>query len=223
MLDRTAPSELESAVARARRLLALLRELSEAGMKLVHELSRELHDGALPADIEIRYCRLAKAIRQLIALEARLGQALDDVAAGRWEAEDAERSLRALSAQARKDAAFGAVEQAIREAGDGEAFQRLSERLDDWYSERSVERDFTDKSVAEIVTGACKLIGIAPDPALLTDEAMSQTLADAVRAYAAALKAAWQPSSSLAGAHNAEHQPAERRSNAIAEARPPPA
>jgi regulator of protease activity HflC (stomatin/prohibitin superfamily) len=222
MPNPVAPSNLESAVARARRLLALLRELSEAGMNLVRGLSRELKDGASAVDIEIRYCRLAKAIRQLVALEARLGQALDDVAAGRWEAEEAERSLRALTAQARKDAAFETLEQAVREAGDGEAFEKLTERLDDWYSERSVEREFTDKPVAEIILGACKALGITPDPALLTDEAMSQTLADAVRAYAAAFKATPQAAAFFAGAPDAWSPPAARRPNAIAEARPPP-
>jgi hypothetical protein len=223
MSSDSASHDLESAVARTRRLLKLLCELREMGMDLVRVLHRQAMDGGDLLEAAQRYCQLAKAIRQLIALEARLAQALSDVHNGRWADEEAERELRALTAQTRKDAAFETVEHAIREAGDGEAFERLSERLDDWYAERSVERDFTDRSVAEIVAGACKLIGIAPDPALLTDEAMSQTLADAVRAYAAALKAAWQPSSSLAGAHNAEHQPAERRSNAIAEARPPPA
>jgi hypothetical protein len=158
----------------------------------------------------------------LVALEARLGQALDDVAAGRWEAEEAERSLRALTAQARKDAAFETLEQAVREAGDGEAFEKLTERLDDWYSERSVEREFTDKPVAEIILGACKALGITPDPALLTDEAMSQTLADAVRAYAAAFKATPQAAAFFAGAPDAWSPPAARRPNAIAEARPPP-
>ena len=189
MSSDSASPALESAVARTTRLLALLCELRKMAMDLVRVLHGQVMDGSAPADFDKRFCRLAKAVRQLVALEMRLSQALSDVTSGRWADDEAERELRALAAQARKDAAFDAVEQAIREAGDGEAFERLSERLDDWYSERSVERDFQDKSVAEIVTHACKLIGIVPDPALLTDEALSQTLAAAVRAYAAALKA----------------------------------
>ena len=162
MLSDSASPDLESAVARTRRLLKLLCELREMGMDLVRVLHRQAMDGGEILEATQRYCQLAKAIRQLIALEARLSQAITDVRTGRWAEDEAGRELRALTAQARKDAAFETVEQAIREAGDGEAFERLSERLDDWYAESSVERDFHDKSLAEIVIGACKLIGLAP-------------------------------------------------------------
>ena len=219
MSDSASP-DVESAVARTRRLLKLLCELREMGMDLVRVLHRQAMDGGEILEATRRYCQLAKAIRQLIALEARLSQAITDVRTGRWAEDEAGRELRALTAQARKDAAFETVEQAIREAGDGEAFERLSERLDDWYAESSVERDFHDKSVAEIVSGACKTLGIAPDPALLTEEAMSQTLADAVRAYAAAFKA--DPRTSAPERSERPSAPPRRRPNAIADARPPP-
>jgi hypothetical protein len=107
------------------------------------------------------------------------------------------------------------------EAGDGEAAERLTERLGDWYAERSVERDFADKSVAEIVTDACKHLGIAPDTALLAEPAMSQTLADAVRAYAAALQAAQGRRSSPIYSELTSPPPF-RRPNTIADPRPPP-
>lgn len=218
----TALPDLEITVARARRLLALLRELTSMGMDQARALHRQVMAGGSTADIEIRFCRIAKAIRQLAALEMRLGQALDDVAAGRWEAEEAQRQLDALAAQAREETAIEAVEQAVREAGDGEAFKQLAERLNDWRAERSVERDFTDKTVAEIVVDACKSMGLEPDPALLTDEAMNQTLADAVRAYAAALKATPQRSAPLEPP-DGWSPPIPRRPNALAEPRPPPA
>src|SRR5436189_6416995 len=114
--DRTCP-DLESAVTRARRLLAILRELTETGMDLVRALRRELMEGAAPVDLEIRYCRLAKAIRQLVALEARLAQGLDDAGSGRWADEEAARELSAVAAQARKDTAIETIELAVREAG----------------------------------------------------------------------------------------------------------
>ena len=220
MSSDSASPDLESAVARTTRLLALLCELREMGMDLVRVLHRQAMDGAGLLEAAQRYCQLAKAIRQLIALEARLAQALSDVHSGRWAEDEAQRELHALAVQTRKDAAFETVEQAIREAGDGEVFERLSERLDDWYSERSADRDFHDKSVAEIVTHACKTLGITPDPALLTEAAMSQTLADAVRAYARALEA--QPRTSTLELRETPFLPPARRPNAIAEARPPP-
>ena len=219
MSDSASP-DVESAVARTRRLLKLLCELREMGMDLVRVLHRQAMDGGEILEATRRYCQLAKAIRQLIALEARLSQAITDVRTGRWADDEAGRELRALTAQARKDAAFETVEQAIREAGDGEVFERLGERLDDWYSGRSADRDFHDKSVAEIVTHACKLIGLTPDPALLTEAAMSQTLADAVRAYAAAIKA--EARTSAPELRETPFSPPLRRPNAIAEARPPP-
>jgi hypothetical protein len=223
MSPNSAPPTLESAVARTRRLLTLLCELRQMGMDLVRALHRQTMDGAGPADADLRFCRLAKAIRRLVALEARLARALDDVASGRWAAEEAERELGSLTAQARKDAAFDVLEGAIREAGDGEAFEGLSERLADWYPERNVERDFTDRSVAEIVIDACKTLGIAPDPALLAEDAMQETLADAVRAYAAALKAEPQSRTSAHSSPTSWSPPPARRPNAIAEPRPPPA
>jgi hypothetical protein len=222
MPDGSALPDLPSAVARTQRLLALLRELTETGMELARDLRRELMSGAVGADIDVRFCRIAKAVRQLIALEARLAEALDDVDSGRWAAQEAERQLRTLADQAREDDAFEAIEEALREAGDTEAAERLTERLGDWYAERSVERDFTDKSVAEIVTDACKHLGIAPDPALLAEASMSQTLADAVRAYAAALQAA-QGSRSSPIFSELRTPPPLRRPNAIADPRPPPA
>jgi hypothetical protein len=217
MPDGSALPDLQSAVARTRRLLALLRELTETGMALARGLQHETQI----ADAVDRFCRIAKAVRQLIALEARLAQALDDVASGRWAAEEAERTLRALADEAGKDAAFEAIEAAVREAGDTEAAERLTERLGDWYADRAVERDFTDKSVAEIVTDACKHLGVAPDPALLAEPAMSQTLADAVRAYAAALAAEPQGRSSPIFSEHRSPPPV-RRPNAIADPRPPP-
>jgi hypothetical protein len=209
--------DLDAAAARARRLLALLRELTEIGM----ELARGLRNETQAADAVDRFCRIAKAVRQLIALEARLAQALQDAASGRWADDEAERTLRALADEAGKDAAFEAIETAVREAGDGEAAERLTERLGDWYAERSVERDFADKSVAEIVTDACKHLGVAPDPALLAEPAMSQTLADAVRAYAAALQAAQGRRSSPIYSELTSPPPF-RRPNTIADPRPPP-
>jgi hypothetical protein len=218
MTDGAALPDLNSAVVRARRLLALLRELTEIGMELARGLGREPH-----ADVVTRYCRIAKAIRQLIALEARLAQALEDAASGHWAAEDAERTLRALADEARQAEAIETLGQAVREGGDGEAVERLTDRLADWHAERSVERDFTEKSVAEIVVGACKNLGIAPDPAVLADETMSETLADAVRAYAAALEAAPSRRPFAAVANDTGSPPPPRRPNAIADPRPPPA
>src|SRR4051812_6475443 len=110
MADGAALPDLHTAVARARRLLALLRELTEIGMDLARGLSREPH-----GEVVTRYLRIAKAVRQLIALEFRLTQALQDAASGRWAAAEAERQLRAIADEARKAEAIETLEAAIRE------------------------------------------------------------------------------------------------------------
>jgi hypothetical protein len=222
MADGSVHPDLESAAARVRRIIALLRELTEMAMELARALRSELDSAGASSDLVNRFCSIAQAVRRLVALEARLAQALEDAASGRWAAEEAERELRALSEAARKDAAIEVVERAVREAGDGERAERLTERLADWCSERSVERDFAERTVAEIVVGVCETLGVEPDPAVLADDTMSQTLADAVRAYAAALERAPQ------GAHSRHRAPASwspppaRRMNALADPRPPP-
>src|SRR5436190_4077399 len=216
MADANALLDLNTATARARRLLALLRELTEIGMELARRLGREAH-----GDVVARYVRIAKAVRQLIALEFRLTQALEDAASGRWAAEDATRELAALTDEANRAEAFETLEAAVREGGDGEAVERLTERLADWHAERSIERDFTGKTVAEIVVSACKNLGVDPDPALLAETGMSETLADAVRAYAAALQASPDGRSSVALANDSWSPPPPRRPNAIADPRPP--
>src|SRR4051812_21121335 len=100
--------DLAAAVTRTRRLMALLHELTDTGMELARALRRELMAGGSASDLELRFCRIAKAVRQLIALEARLDQALNDVASGRWAAEEAQRELRALTVS--EDAAIEAIE-----------------------------------------------------------------------------------------------------------------
>jgi hypothetical protein len=222
MADAAAHSDLDAAVARIRRLMALLSELTDTGMELARGLKRELMAGGSAVEIEVRFCRIARAIRRLVALEARLARALDDVASGRWAGDEASRELDALAAQAHEDEAVEALETAVREAGDGEAFENLRERLDDWHAERSVERDFAEKPVAEIVREACKAMGVAPDHELISDEAMGQTLADAVRAYAAAFQRAGHAPPRREARPADWSPPPQRRPDTFADPRPPP-
>jgi len=178
MRSPTAAIEQECAAARIRRILAILRELTELGMALARRLP-EL--GVLTA--ADRFPRIARAIRQLIALEMRLAQALDEVDHGTWAPDEAALTLNTLADQVQDSEVIETLETLV-EGIERPEVERLRERLDDWRAERSAEADFHRAPLAEIVTRACRDLGVPPDPALLQDPAMTLTLAQAVAAYA---------------------------------------
>src|SRR5205085_3996351 len=95
MLAASASSDMDSATARVRRILHILQELTELGMDLARGLR-----GAGTLEAVDKFVRIARAIRQLIALEARLAQALDAVDRGAWAPDEAARNLNALADQA---------------------------------------------------------------------------------------------------------------------------
>jgi hypothetical protein len=171
--------EQDCAAARMRRILAILRELTELGMALARRLP-EL-DLLTAAD---RFPRIARAVRQLIALEARLAQALTEVARGTWAPDEAAHTLNTLADEIQDHEAIETIETLV-EGNERPEVERLRERLDDWRAERSAEADFHRASLSEIVTRACRDLGVPPDRALLRDPAMTGTLAQAVDAYAA--------------------------------------
>jgi hypothetical protein len=211
-----APAELDCAVARMRRILAILRELTELGMELARGL-REL--GTLAA--AARFPRIARAIRQLIALEAQLAQTLDEVDRGTWATDEAADTLNALADRVQDDEAIETLETLV-EAIDRKEAEPLRERLDDWRAERSVEADFHRAPIAEIVVRACRDLGVQPDPAILQDPSMGETLAQAVGAYAAARRANFSECSATPTRSMGDRSFDGRTPNPLADPRPPP-
>ena len=145
--------------------VAMLRELAQIGMRLAHTIERLAEDPETPdrAGLALAFSRVARAVRQTLALEGRLQE---ELRTGRAQA------ARAQAAR-RKTVVRHAVEAAIdAEPDDNEAAHLLAslyERLGD-----TDEAELLDRPVREIVASICKTLGISPDWTLWQDEPWAQ-------------------------------------------------
>lgn len=152
---------------RAERRLRILQELAEIGMDLARAVrTRALAADADPSaavDLGLSFSRIARAVRQTVALEARLEQ--DRQAAA---AERAERQARDAREQADKHKARirGLVERAIDAEASGEAAEDLLGDLDERLEDADDLAGFADRPVAEIVQHICRELDVTPPPAL---------------------------------------------------------
>jgi hypothetical protein len=157
----------ESAEARTARHLRGLAELGEIGMELARLVRRQAveqaaanPDGAVDESLGLVFARIARAVRQTFALEARLA---DD----RRMAQAAETRLHV---ERRKTKVRTAVERVLdAEAGEGDAenlFYDLTERLETDYD----DADFADRPIGELVARICRDLGVTPDWSLWQDE-----------------------------------------------------
>ena len=170
----SAPTPCEAsdpAAARTERHLALLAELAEIGMDLAREVRRQAldaSDDAPPAaDLALTFSRIARAVRQTVALEARLAEPR--------QPRHAERALSVSDRwrSARRKLQVGEIVGEIIEseaAGEFDAddlLTNLQERLEDANDE---EADFADRPIGELVARICADLGVTPDWSLLKDE-----------------------------------------------------
>jgi hypothetical protein len=151
---------------RAERRLRILQELAEIGMDLARAVrTRALaaKDPAATVDLGLSFSRIARAVRQTVALEARLEQ--DRQAAA---AERAERQARDAREQAYKHKARirGLVERAIDAEASGEAAEDLLGDLDERLEDADDLAGFAGRPVAEIVQHICRELDVTPPPAL---------------------------------------------------------
>jgi hypothetical protein len=151
---------------RAEQRLAMLRELAEIGMALARDVGQQAAADPQGPDLGLVFSRIARAVRQTLALEARLEQ--DRRNQDRDAQSERARAVR-LRGAARKTQVRRAVERAIdAEASDHEAenlFADLVDRLDD-----QEEAWFADRPVADLVAAICRDLGVTHDPALWTDD-----------------------------------------------------
>ena len=156
--------------ARAERQMRVMAQLSEIGLGLARRLQEQVCGGgasvALLGDAALTYSRIARTVRQCIALEARIDEALRD-----WlSLSDAERAERRVAAVAKAAEAEARAEAQLENANETE---RLSERgVEPERGERPerAERFWADSyviedegSFVEIVNKVCRDLGVTPD------------------------------------------------------------
>ncbi len=173
MTETNPDSDRAAALLAAR--IARLDVLADVGMGLTRRLAREA-DEAEPGTLDVgavalAYSRLAKAVRQTIALQARLEA---DAAAGKatdarpsWEAP----KLAQPFVKTPRDKAHDALTLAIDvAAGENEAkFERLEEALWDELDDLDDEA-FNRRPIGAIVVEICEALGIEPSLNLWADE-----------------------------------------------------
>ncbi len=162
-----------SPATRAAERLAMLRELAQIGMGLARDVARRAQaPGAAAGDLGLAYGRIARAVRQTLALETRLEDGIEvrrreDRAAHELQAARlARRTLERRTKLVRR-----AVGQAIEaEAEDADRVEYLIDRLDERLDDRQDDEDFLDRPLGELVARICKDLGVTVDLNLWEDE-----------------------------------------------------
>jgi hypothetical protein len=169
-------------VTRIARQLARLEELAEIGMDLARQVRREAlaeprEDGppARPvADLALVFSRISRAVRQTLALEARLAadhQA--ELAAGRHILREAAHALQTRLVRDQKRAqvrviAAEAIEAEIHEDCRAQVLAEMDERLDAY---DDLERDDLERRpVGALVAEICRALGVPVDWSLWEQE-----------------------------------------------------
>jgi hypothetical protein len=152
--------------ARGEQRMAMLRELAEIGMRLARGVERqaqEPQEERRAGDLGLVFSRIARAVRQTLALEAKL----DEDRRARHEKAEAERAqARRVRGFMRKIRAGDIAERVLANETDGEALvESLGERLQD-----IDDTDFADRPMGEIVAAICRDLGVEPDWSLWQDE-----------------------------------------------------
>jgi hypothetical protein len=141
--------------------------LGEIGLELARLVRRKAveqaaanPDGAVDESLGLVFARIARAVRQTFALEARLAE----------ERRTAEAASAARRVERRKTKVRTAVERVLDaepEESDAEnLFYDLTERLETDYD----DADITDRPIGELVARICRDLGVTPDWSLWQDE-----------------------------------------------------
>lgn len=232
MIDTPSPADVTTAdpdAERAARHLRGLAELGEIGLELARALRRRVVEaGAAPepaaveaapvaagtgfgGDVGLAFSRIARAVRQTFALEARMAQDERGRAEDRrFEAQRRRSLIESLRPPTRKETIRDAVELAIEadrdEGGNLYIEERrieslladLDERLDE-----ADEADLMDRPIGEVVARICADLGVAYDPDLWADEDWADEVAAAAVLPGAAAED-WAPADGLGAAAGAD-------------------
>jgi hypothetical protein len=164
------PASADPSPDRAERRLRILQELAEIGMDLARAVQRRAlaaEDPAVVANPALSFSRIARAVRQTVALEAKLDQDRQAVMAER-----AERRARDARLQAHKHKARirDLVERAIDAEASGDAAEDLLCDLNERLEDADDLAAFADRPVAEIVAHICRELGLNPPPSLWNEQ-----------------------------------------------------
>jgi hypothetical protein len=170
--------------ARAERQLSMLAELAEIGMQMARAVRDEAVaradavDGAArpsrfgSGDLGLVYSRIARAVRQTLALETRLADEIEK--AGVERARDRLETLRRAATERQEQ-----IRDYVAEAIEAEAVERNAadsdvERLLDDLDERIEAGDYDDTldtaPIGELVARICADLGVIPDWDLWNDQ-----------------------------------------------------
>jgi len=170
-----------SAEARAQHRFEVLRELVDMGMELAREVRRQALEPAEPQappiDYSLRFGRIARAVRQTLALEEKFETE-------RRERPEKVEKVRVVDARVRglmrKIKVGEIVERVLESETDSEFLTEiLSERLED-----AEDADFADRPLGELVAGICRDLGVTIDWSVWTDETWGLEALAAERAEA---------------------------------------
>ncbi|HEY4029541.1 MAG TPA: hypothetical protein VGM25_04315, partial [Caulobacteraceae bacterium] len=139
----------------------------EIGMGLARKVQSEAEQSdTVSAELVLTFSRIARTVRQAVALEARLAE---DRLVRRRKAEAADRAQRDARGQARKAVVKDIVERVI-DAADGHDTERLLDDLDERLDDPSDAADFADRPLGELVAAICRDLGVTLDWSLFEDE-----------------------------------------------------
>ena len=152
----------------------MLRELAEIGMDLARRLYAEPPgDAKAERDRELALARLSRAVRQTLALEARLDED-QDVLRDRLKAEADQR--RAAAETARAEAVFArhrqvraVLEPVIKAETLPRQRQRRFSSLYERLRDESEDEDFLSRPFWQLVAQIRKDLGLPPDASLMAE------------------------------------------------------
>lgn len=171
----TAPSHIpvqhtsDPVVVRAERQMRVMAQLSEIGLGLARRLQDQVCGGApvtMLGDVALMYTRIARTVRQCIALEAKIEDALRE-----WlSLSDAERAERRAAAGAKAVEAEARAEARLENANETERFSERGVEIERGERAERAERFWADSyviedegSFVEIVNKVCRDLGVTPD------------------------------------------------------------
>jgi ribosome-binding protein aMBF1 (putative translation factor) len=158
---------------RSQQRLRMLRELAEIGMRLARGVERRAEEPeTAPGDAGLVFSRIARAVRQTLALEARLEEELEGrVRKARHDQDWERRQLAHAPIAERSRLVRRAVGRAIEaDAEDEDQEERLFESLDERLGDREDDDGYLDRPIGELVALICKDLGVAVNLGLWEDE-----------------------------------------------------